>query len=70
MEIGIFNNRESMNLELVIFIASIPLILALIAYRYYGWYNYVKNRKYSGNKLKKYADKMNGDKNDDNKKGL
>lgn len=52
-----------MNLEVIILIAIIPLILALIAYRYYGWYDYVKNRKYRGNKLKKYADKMNADKN-------
>jgi hypothetical protein len=46
-----------MKIETIILIASIPLLLALLAYRHYGWYDYVKNRKYRGNKLKKFADK-------------
>ncbi|WP_165501803.1 hypothetical protein [Pedobacter frigiditerrae] len=47
-----------MKIEAIILVASIPLLVALLAYRYYGWYDHVKNRKYRGNKLKKYAEKM------------
>lgn len=49
-------------METIILIASIPLLLALLAYKYYGWHNYVKNRKFMGNKLKKYANKMENEK--------
>ncbi|WP_316768130.1 hypothetical protein [Pedobacter frigiditerrae] len=51
-----------MEIKTIILIASIPLLLALLAFRYRGWYDYVKNRKYRGGKLKKYADKMENEK--------
>ena len=51
-----------MNLKPILLIAFTPLVLALIAYRLYTWNNYVKNRKYGGNKLKKFADKVGGNK--------
>ncbi len=46
-----------MKIESIILIASIPLLVALLAYKYRGWYDYVKNRKYRGGKLKEYAEK-------------
>ncbi len=55
-------SNNLMGIETIILIASIPLLFALLAYRYYGWHDYVKNRKYRGNKLKKYADKMENEK--------
>lgn len=45
------------------FVVLLIILVPLVAYRIYRWSSYVKNRKYSGSKLKKYADKMNSDKN-------
>jgi len=55
-----------MKIETIILVASIPLLIALLAYRYYGWYDYVKNRKFRGSKLKKYAEKIEKDKSNIN----
>ena len=47
-----------MNIKAILLIAVLPLILALIAYRHLNWFTYTKNRKYRGNKLEKFAKKM------------
>ena len=54
---------EYMKLQYILTLASIPLVLALIAYRLYTWNKYTKNRKFGGNKMKKFADKIEGNKN-------
>ena len=51
-----------MNLKSLFLIAFIPLVLALIAYRLYTWNRYTKNRKFGGNKMKKFVDKIGADK--------
>ncbi len=49
-----------MELKTIILIASIPLLIALLVYKYRGWHDYIKNRNYKGSKLKKYAEKNKG----------